>query len=161
VYFFPRRKKGFTFPLDKSNLPFECDFLYSLLLSRRLSQSQAPWERRMLVLWTSCQDTVPQLLLTLQYSQFYKPEGHGFDFRSGIWDFSVTQSFRPHYGPGVDSASNRNEYQGSSLLVNAAGWQLYHLHVQIVENPSSITTRSPRGLSRLVKGQFYLTFRSQ
>jgi len=23
----------------------------------------------------------------------------------------LTQSFRPHYGPGVDSASNRNEYQ--------------------------------------------------
>ena len=25
--------------------------------------------------------------------------------------FSLTQSFRPHYGPRVDSASNRNEYQ--------------------------------------------------
>jgi hypothetical protein len=25
------------------------------------------------------------------------------------------QSFQPHYGPGVDSASNRNEYQESSL----------------------------------------------
>jgi hypothetical protein len=24
------------------------------------------------------------------------------------WNFS---SFQPHYGPGVDSASNRNEYQ--------------------------------------------------
>ena len=24
---------------------------------------------------------------------------------------SLTQSFQPHYGPGVDSASNRNEYQ--------------------------------------------------
>jgi hypothetical protein len=24
------------------------------------------------------------------------------------------QSFQPHYGPGVDSASNRNEYQESS-----------------------------------------------
>jgi len=23
----------------------------------------------------------------------------------------LTLSFRPHYGPGVDSASNRNEYQ--------------------------------------------------
>jgi len=23
----------------------------------------------------------------------------------------MTQSFRSHYGPGVDSASNRNEYQ--------------------------------------------------
>jgi hypothetical protein len=28
--------------------------------------------------------------------------------------FQFTQSFQPHYGPGVDSASNRNEYQESS-----------------------------------------------
>jgi hypothetical protein len=28
------------------------------------------------------------------------------------WNFS---SFQPHYGPGVNSASNRNEYQESSL----------------------------------------------
>ena len=27
------------------------------------------------------------------------------------WNFSLTYSFRSHYGPGVDSASNRNEYQ--------------------------------------------------
>ena len=26
-------------------------------------------------------------------------------------EFFLTQSFRPHYGPGVDSASHRNEYQ--------------------------------------------------
>jgi hypothetical protein len=25
--------------------------------------------------------------------------------------FQFTQSFQPHYAPGVDSASNRNEYQ--------------------------------------------------
>jgi hypothetical protein len=41
----------------------------------------------------------------------YKPEGHGFDSRLCHGDFSLTQSFRPHYGPEVDSASNRNEYQ--------------------------------------------------
>jgi len=29
--------------------------------------------------------------------------------------------FRSHYGPGVDSASNRNEYQEHSLGVKAAG----------------------------------------
>jgi hypothetical protein len=27
------------------------------------------------------------------------------------WNFSLTWSFRPHYGPGFDSASNRKEYQ--------------------------------------------------
>jgi hypothetical protein len=29
--------------------------------------------------------------------------------------------FRSHYGPGVDSASNRNEYQEDFLEVSAAG----------------------------------------
>jgi len=39
----------------------------------------------------------------------YKPEGRGLKF------------FRPHYGPGVDSASNRNKYREYFLGVNAAG----------------------------------------
>jgi len=30
-------------------------------------------------------------------------------------------SFRSHYGPGVDPASNRNEYQEYFLGVKAAG----------------------------------------
>jgi hypothetical protein len=34
------------------------------------------------------------------------------------WNFS---SFQPHYGPGVDSASNRNEYQESSWGVKGGG----------------------------------------
>ena len=29
--------------------------------------------------------------------------------------------FRSHYGPGVDTASNRNEYQEYFLVVKAAG----------------------------------------
>jgi hypothetical protein len=33
----------------------------------------------------------------------------------------LTYSFRPHYGPGVDSASNRKEYQVYFLGVKAAG----------------------------------------
>jgi len=33
----------------------------------------------------------------------------------------VTQSFPLHYGPGVDPASNRNEYQVYFLGVKAAG----------------------------------------
>ena len=35
--------------------------------------------------------------------------------RWGHWDFSLTESFRPHYGPGVDSFSNRNGTQGYFL----------------------------------------------
>jgi len=41
----------------------------------------------------------------------YQPEGRGFDSRLCYWNFSLTYSFQPHYGPGIDSASNRNEYQ--------------------------------------------------
>jgi len=33
----------------------------------------------------------------------------------------IKSLFRSHYGPGVDSASNRNEYQECFLGVNAAG----------------------------------------
>ena len=47
-------------------------------------------------------------------AQYYKPEGSGFDSRWRHWNFSLTQSFRTHYGPGVDSASNTNEYQGKN-----------------------------------------------
>jgi hypothetical protein len=47
-------------------------------------------------------------------------------------DFSVTHSFRPYHGPGVDSAPSENEYQEHFLGVKAAGawgWQTHHLHV--------------------------------
>ena len=54
-------------------------------------------------------------------AQLYKPEGRGFDSRWCHWNFSLTQSFRPQYGPGVDSACNRNEYQEYFLGVKAAG----------------------------------------
>ena len=45
------------------------------------------------------------------------------------------------YGPGVDSASNRNEYQEYFLgvrTVGAYGWQPYHLHVLIVLKSGSL-----------------------
>ena len=35
--------------------------------------------------------------------------------------FIDIKSFRSHYGPGVDSASNRKEYQENFLGVKAAG----------------------------------------
>ena len=41
---------------------------------------------------------------------------------AGISGFFIDiKSFRSHYGPGVDSASNRNEYQEYFLWVKAAG----------------------------------------
>jgi len=40
----------------------------------------------------------------------------------GVSGFSIDiKSFRSHYGPGVDSASNRNEYQEYFLGVKTAG----------------------------------------
>jgi len=52
----------------------------------------------------------------------YKLEGCWFDSSWCHWNFSLTlKSFRSHYGPGVDSVSNRNEYQEHFLGVKAAG----------------------------------------
>jgi len=51
----------------------------------------------------------------------YKPEGRGFDSRWCNWKFYLTYSFRPHYGSGLESASNMNEYQENFLGVKAAG----------------------------------------
>jgi hypothetical protein len=39
----------------------------------------------------------------------YKLQGREFDSRWYNWHFSLKQSFRPHYGPGVDSDSNRSK----------------------------------------------------
>jgi len=47
----------------------------------------------------------------------YKPEGSGFDSQLYCRNFS----FRPHYGPGVDTVSNKNEYQEYFLRVKSAG----------------------------------------
>jgi hypothetical protein len=41
----------------------------------------------------------------------YKSKVRGFDSRWFHWNISLTYSFRPHYGTGVDSVSNRNKYQ--------------------------------------------------
>jgi len=35
----------------------------------------------------------------------------GFCSRWCYWNFLFSKSFRQHYGPGVDSASNRNDHQ--------------------------------------------------
>ena len=50
----------------------------------------------------------------------YKTEDRGFDSRCCPCSFSFTSSFRPHYGPGVDSVPNRNEYQ-ECILVGKSG----------------------------------------
>jgi hypothetical protein len=57
------------------------------------------------------------------------------------WDFSLTQSFRPHYGPGVDWVSNGNEYQEYFLGCKCGryvGLTTLHLLVSIVLNSGSL-----------------------
>jgi hypothetical protein len=51
----------------------------------------------------------------------HKSEGRWLDSRWCHWSFPLTESFLTHYGPGVDSVSNRNEYQEHFLGVKAAG----------------------------------------
>ena len=52
----------------------------------------------------------------------YKSEGRWFDPSWCHWNFSFIQNpSRSHYGPGVDSSSNRNEYQVHFLGVKLAG----------------------------------------
>ena len=56
---------------------------------------------------------------TVVKALLYKSEGRWFD--SSWCQFFIDISFRSHYAPGVDSASNRNEYQEHFLGVKAAG----------------------------------------
>ena len=49
--------------------------------------------------------------VTYALANWLRQEGRGFDSRWGNWNFSLGQSFRPRYGLGVDSASNRIECQ--------------------------------------------------
>jgi hypothetical protein len=75
-----------------------------------------------------------------------------------LWILSTAQcfksqpqycTFRPHYVPGVDSASNRNKYQEYFFwgvkAAGAYGWQPYHLHVLIVLKSGSLNLLEPSG----------------
>jgi hypothetical protein len=75
---------------------------------------------------------------------------------------TVSIPFQPHYGPGFDSPSNRNEYQG--YLLEGRGGRcvelttlplLYADYPEIVVASKSL---SAKGLSRPVMGLLYLYF---
>jgi hypothetical protein len=83
----------------------------------------------------------------------YKPEGYGFDSRWGHYIFQLT--FRPHYGPGVDSTSNRNEYQEFSWGVKGGRRvRLTNLPPSVSrfsrENVEASTSHNPMGLHGLL-----------
>jgi hypothetical protein len=59
---------------------------------------------------------------------------------------------------GVDSASNRNEYQVSFLRIKAAGawgWHLYHHPVPLSWNVGTLNSWNPLGHSRPITGLLY------
>jgi hypothetical protein len=81
----------------------------------------------------------------------YKLEGRGFNSWWGQSYFSLTESFRLHYGPGVDSAPNRNEYQ-RCLLVGKGSWCVWLTTLppscaDCLEILEASTSSSPKGLS--------------
>jgi len=72
--------------------------------------------------------------------------------------FSLIYSFRPQYGPGVDSASDRNNYQEYFLRGKGGrclGLTIYRLHVPIVFKSESLNLLEPSGP---VMGLVYLSF---
>ena len=88
----------------------------------------------------------------------YKPAGRRFDSWWCHWNFSVTYSFRSHYGPGVDSASNRKWVPGVFAGVKGGrtwGWQPYHHPVPLSWNLGTLTSWNPLGHSRPVMGLLY------
>jgi len=65
----------------------------------------------------------------------YKSEGRWFDPSWCHWYFSLTKSFCLHYGPGVNSVCDRNEYHEHFLGVKVAGaqgWQPYRHPVPLL-----------------------------
>ena len=80
--------------------------------------------------------------------------------RASVSGFFIDiKSFRSHYGPGVDSASNRNEYQEYFLGVKSGlcvRLTTYHYPVPLSRNLGTLTSWNPLGLSRPVMGLLYL-----
>ena len=75
--------------------------------------------------------------------------------------FNDIKFFRSHYGLGVDSASNRNEYQ--EYFPGGKGGRCvrlttYHHPVPVSRNLETLTSWNPLGLSRPVMGLLYLFF---
>ena len=91
------------------------------------------------IFWSAVAQLVEALL--------YNSEGHGFDFQWG-------QSFRPRYGPGVDSASSRNEEQGYHLeLEGGRCVGLTTLPLSCADGLEILGPSTSCSLSRPVKGQ--------
>jgi hypothetical protein len=94
----------------------------------------------------------------------YKSEGRCFDPRWSHGIFRWHKSFWSRYGPGVDSASNGNEYHEYFLGVNAAGSydrQPYHHPVPLSRNLGTLISWNPLGQPRPITGLLYLCLCNQ
>jgi hypothetical protein len=85
----------------------------------------------------------------------YKLTGRGFDFRRCHWNFSLTSSFRPHYGHRAHTSSNRNENQQRRPARRADS--LTTLMCRLSWNLGVSASWNPQGLSRQVMGLLYLS----
>jgi hypothetical protein len=63
----------------------------------------------------------------MQDAGFSSEPGRVFDTRRGYWIFHLTESFQAHYGSGLESASNSNEYKVSSCLPVRKADNLFYL----------------------------------
>ena len=81
----------------------------------------------------------------------YKPQGHGVDLSRYHWDVPLPSTFRPQFDSGVDSAPNRNEYQG--YLLGSKGGRCVGLttlrpsRANCLEILGASTCWNPKGLS--------------
>ena len=89
-----------------------------------------------------------------------KPESRGFDSRWGHLNFFIDIIFRRHCDPGVDSASNRNEYQDYFLRVKAPPGRkaddLTTFTCRFSWYLRTSTSWNPEGLPKLVQWLHYL-----
>jgi len=69
--------------------------------------------------------------------------------------FIDIKSFRSHYGPGVDSSSNRNDYQEhfpGGKGARCVRLTTYHHLMPLSRNLGTLTSWNPLGHSRPVTG---------
>ena len=83
----------------------------------------------------------------------FKSEGRGFDSQCCHWNFSLKLSFRPHYGLGFESASNRYEYRNISWDKGGRCVELTKsLSCAVVCNLRTSASWKTQGLSRSLMG---------
>jgi len=125
-----RSNTGWTVPSQTENCWLPTSFASFPFTSPTVRHRVPSDSVSTLLLWTSDQpvaETSTWQNVTLATDKHPRVRGALQAGRSRFYsrwchcDFSLTQSFRPHYGPGVDTDSNRNEYQEYLLRVKASG----------------------------------------